>query len=595
MALVHVDGFEDLFFDNSTSSFIASTIVNLRYTEPEGTSTIFQRINNPFIYQQIIPFPNYGINGYTYILNGSKDHGFVTPLPNNYSSGILSFLMFKGSPATSSLAPNPGIMVSVRGNGNDIVALRYVSTQNAFPDSGYIMELVAGGVQIGTFLYPFAMFNKWARWSIVWDTTGPNITASLYRNKELILSGTGGTSGAGVPINSYRTRFVGGISSTSINGVSTTVGLIAYDSFTVWNDPVADLDAATSPHWIGCSIVSPDTLISSNDEFKAFSGTTITPTGFSEFLIDSNSQTGIFTDIYNASINVPVVMNYDIDSATKIIALSPISYIQGTGLVTATKKIISGSSQSNPVSTNVLNRTVFSPIFLKDPATQQDWELPTKVTILDPEGDGGFESGSTFADNGWQTSSTGQATWECGHLGAKDGERGAYISLDGGITDLNSVTLPASYSNVFLWKEFVIPEGVTQISVEFNFIGGNTAYSSYLWPALYPDGVNFSTSNSQKTPYKFWCLALDSLSPPSTFSSSVTIVAQLTNISYRYQQWQRIKTLPKIVNPGQTYRLSFIFSDSSGRTYIEGLAIDSVAIYGYSGSIANTLVNYTAT
>lgn len=579
MALVHVDGFEALYFQN-VSSLRQAELSILGYKEIEGNSTAFYRAN-ALILNNVLNFINYGINGYTYIMaSGSQNHSFVTPLPSSYSKGILSFL-WAVNPGSSI---NTGISISLRGGGSDLISIRILSAQSVFPNSGYVMELFVGGVQVGTFLYSLGMFNRWARWSLVWDTSGANISASLYRESILILSGIGGTQGSGVNIDSYKIRNV------------TSSGFFAYDSFTVWDNPDEDLEKATNPHWVGCTMISPDLTGTTNGDFTNFSGLSIPGSSveFSSYLMDDRNNTGILTGISGGTVTIPANINYEIEQVTEILALSPVSYIQGVNLNTCSKSIISNSAESDSTSKDVSEPSFFSPIFLKDPSTNQAWQKPTKITILDPNGDGGFESGPTFADNGWEASSTVQATWECGALGAAEGQRGAYISLDGGLTDLSSVTLPASYYNVFLSRELTIPENVTQISLELKVIGGNTIGSDYMKVGLFPASA-YIGYNISDIPYTFWCLNQDSPSPSSFNTQYLNVAERLIYFRYRIPEWRHVKTLPKRVNPGETYRLVFVFADSSGRSYIEGLAIDSIAIYGYSGSIANLSIKYTAT
>src|SRR5690606_18483242 len=62
-----------------------------------------------------------------------------------------------------------------------------------------------------------------------------------------------------------------------------------------------------------------------------------------------------------------------------------------------------------------------------------------QTTLISPSGDGGFETGTTFASNGWQTANaTGNNGWFCGTQAFSAGSRGAYVSTNGGVTNISA-------------------------------------------------------------------------------------------------------------------------------------------------------------
>jgi hypothetical protein len=108
-----------------------------------------------------------------------------------------------------------------------------------------------------------------------------------------------------------------------------------------------------------------------------------------------------------------------------------------------------------------------------------------QTTLISPTGDGGFESGATFAANNW-TATTGAATrnqWTC-NTGATAGFSGlqcAYITNDTG-----SAPPPHTYSGgntrvSHLWRTVSVPAGETQITLNFSWIGIGEVSGSFAY------------------------------------------------------------------------------------------------------------------
>ncbi|MEZ4921493.1 MAG: hypothetical protein R2792_20545, partial [Saprospiraceae bacterium] len=113
-------------------------------------------------------------------------------------------------------------------------------------------------------------------------------------------------------------------------------------------------------------------------------------------------------------------------------------------------------------------------------------------TIISPSGSGGFNSGSTFASNGWSTyTSLGAVNvWSCGGDGqpASFGNRSAFISRNGGI-DWEYNGTPAFKNVSHLYRLVTFPAGVNGFTLEFDFeVDGETSFD-YLLVSLAPEGL----------------------------------------------------------------------------------------------------------
>jgi hypothetical protein len=91
-----------------------------------------------------------------------------------------------------------------------------------------------------------------------------------------------------------------------------------------------------------------------------------------------------------------------------------------------------------------------------------------QTTLISPTGDGGFQTGSTFAANGWTNSSSANNPWIIGTAvtSAPFSGNSAYISNNGvanAYTDINN-------SSNFFWRDVTVPAGETAITLSFNWI-----------------------------------------------------------------------------------------------------------------------------
>ncbi len=126
-----------------------------------------------------------------------------------------------------------------------------------------------------------------------------------------------------------------------------------------------------------------------------------------------------------------------------------------------------------------LNNLAFLALFLSYNITSF-----AQTTLINPTGDGGFETGTTFAANGW-TATTGSATrnqWVCntGATAGFSGSRCAYITNNtGGTPPPHSYTLSAARVSHF-YKDITVPAGQSNISLTFSWIGYGEGSFDYL-------------------------------------------------------------------------------------------------------------------
>lgn len=89
-----------------------------------------------------------------------------------------------------------------------------------------------------------------------------------------------------------------------------------------------------------------------------------------------------------------------------------------------------------------------------------------QTTLINPAGDGGFESGATFAANGWSVANSPNNPWTVGALsnGLITGNA-AFVS-DNGTTP--SYATEGTCSNYF-WRDVTVPAGESKIKLDFNW------------------------------------------------------------------------------------------------------------------------------
>jgi subtilisin-like proprotein convertase family protein len=92
-----------------------------------------------------------------------------------------------------------------------------------------------------------------------------------------------------------------------------------------------------------------------------------------------------------------------------------------------------------------------------------------QTVLLDPAGDGGFENGTTFADNGWTLSNSANNPWVLGtaySANAPFSNRTAYPSIDGGASSSYVTTSPCTN---YFYRDISVPAGEEIILLSLNW------------------------------------------------------------------------------------------------------------------------------
>ncbi|WP_179319672.1 Ig-like domain-containing protein [Winogradskyella helgolandensis] len=123
-----------------------------------------------------------------------------------------------------------------------------------------------------------------------------------------------------------------------------------------------------------------------------------------------------------------------------------------------------------------------------------------QTTVINPNAEGGFESGTTFADNGWIATTSGNNTrWVCepDAEAGFTGDRSAYVSRDNGVPYNHTYRINRT-SRTHLYRNVTIPAGATNILLDFRWISegeiwGTTVYDAmrvWLVPTSYTPNYN---------------------------------------------------------------------------------------------------------
>ncbi|MBM3936029.1 MAG: hypothetical protein FJ343_02630, partial [Sphingomonadales bacterium] len=182
--------------------------------------------------------------------------------------------------------------------------------------------------------------------------------------------------------------------------------------------------------------------------------------------------------------------------------------------------------------------------------------------LVDPAGAGGFELGSSFADNGWTAANSANNPWVLGlsNTTAPFGGYSAYISADG----LTPGYLNTAAASNFFWRDIVVPAGEERVNVSFNWLSGGES-SFDLWQVFF---VPITTTPAGSTTYP----GLGLTAIPSSLPGAVLVTSgnlQATTV----QTFSGAAYLP-----AGSYRIVFHWkNDGSGGTP-PGASIDNISV-----------------
>ncbi len=194
------------------------------------------------------------------------------------------------------------------------------------------------------------------------------------------------------------------------------------------------------------------------------------------------------------------------------------------------------------------------------------------TVLIDPNGDGGFENGSTFAANGWTVVNGATNQWFVGGVaGPSSGPNCAYISdSPTGATYNYTIT---SASTVHFYRDITFPAGETFITLSFKWKGQGEGSYDYLTVYAMPT-TNTPTVNVPAGGFQSWN------NIPVSYPGAV-ILCTPPNLNLQGSYQTQTICLPASF-AGTTQRLVFMWSnDGSVGTQPPG-AIDEISLISTS-------------
>ncbi|WP_300492269.1 GEVED domain-containing protein [Flavobacterium sp.] len=185
------------------------------------------------------------------------------------------------------------------------------------------------------------------------------------------------------------------------------------------------------------------------------------------------------------------------------------------------------------------------------------------TVLINPNAEGGFENGSTFAANGWTAVNASLNTWNVGTVpGWFTGTGGAYVSNDSGTTwAYGNGTANRSH----FYRDVTFPTGVSVVNLKFDWRGnGNDGSYDNLQVYIVDTNVTPTTSGptGTNTTTTGWTNYTDGTTGYYLLSQNGTVApTTTTNITFNLTAAQRAYV------DGKTKRLVFVWkNDGSGGT-----------------------------
>lgn len=180
-----------------------------------------------------------------------------------------------------------------------------------------------------------------------------------------------------------------------------------------------------------------------------------------------------------------------------------------------------------------------------------------QTTLISPTGDGGFETGTTFAANGWTVVNDATNKWEVGTATINAGLRGAYVSNNAGVA--NAYTTTVSDTSHF-YRDIAFPAGETAITLSFSWKGQGEGSFDRLLVYTAPTSVTPAAG----TPIS-----------SSTTLTGATLVAGPLNLQAAYTT--TTITLPAAF-AGTTQRIIFTWQDDTSGGTQPPAGIDNISL-----------------
>ncbi len=128
-----------------------------------------------------------------------------------------------------------------------------------------------------------------------------------------------------------------------------------------------------------------------------------------------------------------------------------------------------------------------------------------QTVLINPTGNGGFESGTTFPANGWTVVNSGSGnSWVVGTVAKSAGARGAYISNNSGTSNnyTNFGLFSTASRTVHFYRDVVFPAGETQITLSFKWRCNGEDGADYIKVSLAPTSVSPVTGTDINATYQ---------------------------------------------------------------------------------------------
>jgi hypothetical protein len=187
------------------------------------------------------------------------------------------------------------------------------------------------------------------------------------------------------------------------------------------------------------------------------------------------------------------------------------------------------------------------------------YAINTTSSLINSSTDGGFESGSTIAANGWNVVNATNM-WVVGTSTKNTGSYSAYVSADGTTYGFNQNAAGASH----LYKDIAIPASLNHIVLSFKMKGNRQYYAGSFYDKLLVYTAPTSVTPSTSVPG----------SPATTFSGA-TLVYQQDN---DYANYSLIKIVLPSSLAGTTVRLIFTWLNDSGNSSGNPASVDDISL-----------------
>ena len=188
----------------------------------------------------------------------------------------------------------------------------------------------------------------------------------------------------------------------------------------------------------------------------------------------------------------------------------------------------------------------------------------SQTVLIDPNTVGGFESGTTFAANGWTatTGTTSQNQWVCssGATAGFSGARCAYITNNTAVpSPPHSYTLTTN-RRTHLYRDISVPAGETNIALSFNWIGRGQTNTDWMRVWL--------------TPTSYIPAYGTIISATGSAPSGRVLLATYQNQS----SWTSTSVNLPTAYAGQTFRLVFEWVNNNSTGTQPPAAIDNISL-----------------